>query len=318
MDSTYAQPIPASELAWVQDYPYLLSTTLLYWDYFLTISEEVQYFWKRPVRITTVLFFLNRYVSVLGNIVTTILKFLNPVTETQVRKNLIPNRYTEEGAAWEAVFLYDFMLFVMTLLKAYKTHHELRSLRVPLADIIIRDGSWYFGVMAFANAVNQYLNILLLLTVRVYALYNRSKRMLGVMLSTAGILVILSLFAILFGRSEENFVGAPDIGCHTELSFIPSVQVAAAWEALFLYDSMLFVMTLLKAYKTQHELRPLMIPLLDIIIRDGSWYFGVMAFANAINISTFYAALVSFTIFKGHTIPLCQQHVCHDDVATHV
>ncbi|KIK56412.1 hypothetical protein GYMLUDRAFT_247913 [Collybiopsis luxurians FD-317 M1] len=47
-------------------------------------------------------------------------------------------------------------------------------------------------------------------------------------------------------------------------------------------------MTLLKAYKTHHELRPLRIPLVEIIIRDGSWYFGVMAIVNAINISTFY------------------------------
>ncbi|KIK58809.1 hypothetical protein GYMLUDRAFT_245890 [Collybiopsis luxurians FD-317 M1] len=78
------------------------------------------------------------------------------------------------------------------------------------------------------------------------------------------------------------------VGCETALSFMTSVQIAAAWEALFLYDFMLFVMTVLKAYKTHRELRSLRIPLIDIIIRDGSWYFGVMAFANAINISTFY------------------------------
>ncbi|KIK54638.1 hypothetical protein GYMLUDRAFT_48552 [Collybiopsis luxurians FD-317 M1] len=53
-------------------------------------------------------------------------------------------------------------------------------------------------------------------------------------------------------------------------------------------------MILYRAYKTRHELRILRkfeISLLVIVLRDGTFYFGIMTFANAINISTFYYPL---------------------------
>ncbi|KIK61902.1 hypothetical protein GYMLUDRAFT_243067 [Collybiopsis luxurians FD-317 M1] len=82
------------------------------------------------------------------------------------------------------------------------------------------------------------------------------------------------------------------------MSFITSAQIAAAWEAVFLYDSTLFVMTLYRAYKTRHILRELRVSLLVIILRDGSLYFGMMAFVNAINISTFYESFNSITVLN--------------------
>ncbi|KAJ3714561.1 hypothetical protein DFJ43DRAFT_880065 [Lentinula guzmanii] len=114
------------------------------------------------------------------------------------------------------------------------------------------------------------------------------KRMLTYMLVTGFTLSGLAIFAIFFGQSSQSVLTLT--GCHTQLTLTTSIQVAAAWEALFLYDSMLFLMTLHKAYKTRHELRQerLRIPLVVIILRDGSIYFGVMALANLVNISTFY------------------------------
>ncbi|KAJ3992087.1 hypothetical protein F5050DRAFT_1811852 [Lentinula boryana] len=132
------------------------------------------------------------------------------------------------------------------------------------------------------------------------------------MLVTGFTLSGLAIFAIFFGQSSQSVLTLT--GCHTRLTLTTSIQVAAAWEALFLYDSMLFLMTLHKAYKTRHELRQerLRIPLVVIILRDGmeysesiliviakasnlllflrvgSIYFGVMALANLVNISTFY------------------------------
>ncbi|KIK54765.1 hypothetical protein GYMLUDRAFT_249274 [Collybiopsis luxurians FD-317 M1] len=114
------------------------------------------------------------------------------------------------------------------------------------------------------------------------------------MLSTAAILVGLSTFSVFFGQSSQS--EETSMGCHTSLAFITSAQVAVAWEALFLYDSMLFGMTLRRAYKTRHELRVIQkirVPLVMIILRDGSLYFGAMAIANAINISMFYVSVVT-------------------------
>ncbi|KIK56367.1 hypothetical protein GYMLUDRAFT_47147 [Collybiopsis luxurians FD-317 M1] len=233
MDSTYAQQVLATEQARIQDYMSVFPITFLYWDYLLTLSDEVQYFWKLPVGTSTVLFFLNRYVSLLGNFVVTISLFYNFSTESSCQ-----------------VF------------------HTFRGFLLIVEEMVV-------GV---------------LLTVRIYALYDRGKRILAAMLSVGCILVMIALFTTLFHRSEssDKILPGVDIGCHVAISFALSVQQAAAWEALLLYNVMLFVMMLLKAHKTHHELRPLRIPLVDIIVRDGSLYFGVMAIANAINISTFY------------------------------
>ncbi|KIK51495.1 hypothetical protein GYMLUDRAFT_252017 [Collybiopsis luxurians FD-317 M1] len=156
MDSAYAEQVSAAGQALIQNYVHLFSATFLYWDYLLTLPDEFRYFWKRPAGtiVVTVLFFLNRYISVLGNIAVTISLFFSHLTESKIFSSLYPLRYAEQAAAWEALLLYDLMLFVMTLLKAYKTRRELRSLRMSLVKIVIHDGSWYFGAMAFVNAVS--------------------------------------------------------------------------------------------------------------------------------------------------------------------
>ncbi|KAE9406242.1 hypothetical protein BT96DRAFT_972023 [Gymnopus androsaceus JB14] len=159
------------------------------------------------------------------------------------------------------------------------------------------------------------MSVLVLLTIRIYALYNCSKRILAFMFFTTLILGGLATFSIFFGQSSQSELTAT--GCHTQLSFITSVrtftintstserspsqvkltlfstEVAAAWEAVFLYDSILFLMTLNKAYKARHELSELgrcgLVSMFAIILRDGSIYFGIVAFANLVNISTFYS-----------------------------
>ncbi|KAE9406238.1 hypothetical protein BT96DRAFT_1015011 [Gymnopus androsaceus JB14] len=133
-------------------------------------------------------------------------------------------------------------------------------------------------------ALNQVI-VCILLTIRIYALYSCSKRVLTYMSVTGLTLVGLAIFSI-FGKSGQPM---PTLnGCQTPTPLIVSIQAAAAWEALFLYDLLLFIMTLHKAYKARHELQLEGLSLVAIILRDGSIYFGVMAFANLINISTYY------------------------------
>lgn len=49
------------------------------------------------------------------------------------------------GASWEALFLYDSMIFLMTLNKAYKARHELQHFGVvSMFVIMLRDGMSYY------------------------------------------------------------------------------------------------------------------------------------------------------------------------------
>src|SRR6266404_5478142 len=53
-------------LLWAQG----LHLAILYYDYVLTFSREVEYFWPKSYRTSwiSLLFFLNRYLAIFGNI----------------------------------------------------------------------------------------------------------------------------------------------------------------------------------------------------------------------------------------------------------
>ncbi|THU88782.1 hypothetical protein K435DRAFT_304556 [Dendrothele bispora CBS 962.96] len=111
------------------------------------------------------------------------------------------------------------------------------------------------------------------------------------MASVGAVLAGLALFALFFGQSSnsDGAVSLTPLGCHTDLNFIPhAAQEAAAWEALFVYDTLIFAMVLVKGYQSRRSEER--IPLLDLILRDGAVYFAVMALANLANILTFYFA----------------------------
>ncbi|KIK52495.1 hypothetical protein GYMLUDRAFT_251198 [Collybiopsis luxurians FD-317 M1] len=208
-------------------------------------ADEVQYLWKGPVRISAALFFFGRYLALLGNVVVTVSSFSAHLPESV-------------------------STFLSTKL---------------LADFSNGRVAQYLPA-GFARHYAGHM----LLTVRIYALYHCSKRVLAILLLIAAVLTSLSIFSTFF--DQTNHSEETPVGCHTEFSFITSVstyyvadrpmkyftsstfwvEIAAAWEASFLYDLTLFFMTLFRAYKTRHELRTLRklrIPLTDIILRDG-------------------------------------------------
>lgn len=46
-----------------------VTVALLYYDYILTFPAEVSHMWSQPISANALLFLLNRYVALLGNIV---------------------------------------------------------------------------------------------------------------------------------------------------------------------------------------------------------------------------------------------------------
>ncbi|KAJ7274817.1 hypothetical protein C8J57DRAFT_1312801 [Mycena rebaudengoi] len=135
--------------------------------------------------------------------------------------------------------------------------------------------------------VNQIL-ICVLLTIRIYALFERSKRVAAAMLGPAAGLLVVSIWAVSFKGGDPE----PGVeGCHIANSWEIGVHLAVPWEALFLYDFMIFVGLFTKSYVSRREAAPWTgITLLGVLIRDGAIYFGVMAAMNLANIMTFYFA----------------------------
>jgi len=130
--------------------------------------------------------------------------------------------------------------------------------------------------------------VCILLTLRVYALYECSIRILRYLAGIGIILVFLPCWALL---DEMNIpVQTTTFGCHVALPTITAYRLAGAWEALFVYDSIIFSLTIYKAWTVRRDyaVTGVAIPLISLILRDGAIYFSVMAICNLSNILTYY------------------------------
>lgn len=134
--------------------------------------------------------------------------------------------------------------------------------------------------------VNQVL-VCLLLAIRIYALYQRSKAVLTFMLMSGAVLSGIACF-VMFGQRSQVSKGTS--GCHTGLSKPTAMRLAGAWEALFVYDVILFSLTIFKTIREKRDRRitGINIDLITLILRDGCMYFAVMALCNLANILTFF------------------------------
>lgn len=126
-------------------------------------------------------------------------------------------------------------------------------------------------------AVNQFL--------RIYALYSRSRRIAALIFSIGGILLALSIWAVIGQKSDISL----SEGCHLASSRLSAIRIAVAWESLFIYDFLIFSLTFLKTYRQRSMYSgPGRNDLIALIVRDGAIYFAVMACAQCANTMTFY------------------------------
>ncbi|KAJ3782551.1 hypothetical protein GGU10DRAFT_436580 [Lentinula aff. detonsa] len=139
--------------------------------------------------------------------------------------------------------------------------------------------------------------VAILLTMRIYALYGRDRR---VAVTLSGIIVFgvgATVISLAFSESSIATSLFP-IGCHDALDLKNAALVSVGWELVFIYDTLLFSLTFFKAYQArfQPRVRELeKVSVFTIIVRDGKFHYpgnntNIMALANFINVLTFYVS----------------------------
>lgn len=134
----------------------------------------------------------------------------------------------------------------------------------------------------FVMVVQTHAGILCLL--RVYALYGRSRHILGLLLflGTGSIVTAMaSLFSSRKGGGETIPVISPFVGCAQYTPHIGGRYAAIAWTGVLVFDGMVFFLTLYKAFTIGRGVK-----LLYVIVRDGTMYFSALSFMNLGNIMT--------------------------------
>ncbi|KAG2150537.1 hypothetical protein DEU56DRAFT_780586 [Suillus clintonianus] len=137
--------------------------------------------------------------------------------------------------------------------------------------------------------------ICIIMAIRTYALYDCSKRLL-----TCMTIIIIALAgvacAVTFARISGDAAIFPGVGCYETYTAEIAARIGLAWVALFVFDLLIFVLTLCKFCKTRGLLRLSLVTrgnIIDIIFHDGAMYFGAMALINIPNIWTYYSGSVA-------------------------
>ncbi|KAJ7686174.1 hypothetical protein B0H17DRAFT_1072332 [Mycena rosella] len=131
--------------------------------------------------------------------------------------------------------------------------------------------------------LSQVLTAAILIT-RTFALYERDKRVLALMLIVTLAAFISALRLILVGTDSGTLSPLlQTIGCPSATLQSTNLRQAAAWSGLLVFDVMIFSLTVYKSFKYGARGGTLF----GLLFRDGALYFGIMIVSNACNIGTY-------------------------------
>ncbi|KAJ6602653.1 hypothetical protein DFH09DRAFT_1125288, partial [Mycena vulgaris] len=124
----------------------------------------------------------------------------------------------------------------------------------------------------------------LVLILRVYALFNRAKWALGLMLSALVANIIVAFWS--FPASTMAPLPPGVSGCFIgpkSPNDITSGKIASLFISLLMLDTLIFILTALRVYQSKRS-AGMSTPLAEIIIRDGFLYFSVIFIVNLGNV----------------------------------
>lgn len=134
--------------------------------------------------------------------------------------------------------------------------------------------------------------VVLLMASRTYALYGGSRRIVMVLAVLFVVLIPLTAWSLV-GQDSDFVPGVS--GCSIAISSSTAYHVAIPWEAQFVYDVVIFSLTLFKSYSHRKQLRwheslsrSTSMGFVQLIFYDGAIYFAVMALVNFVNIVLFF------------------------------
>ncbi|KAJ3877263.1 hypothetical protein F5051DRAFT_453202 [Lentinula edodes] len=162
-------------------YMELIEFVILAYDYLLTFDLEIERFWKRDTkRLAAILFFVNRYLTLLGN-VPFVLLFFRPglilrysdvqlyladrtgpaavdLPSASAQVGTIPSFSDTQGLhlayLWIGIFVFDLCVFSLTLWKTYCIYKDGYMMSRGIGTVVMRDGLMYFGIITLATLAN--------------------------------------------------------------------------------------------------------------------------------------------------------------------
>ncbi|EGN97589.1 hypothetical protein SERLA73DRAFT_184349 [Serpula lacrymans var. lacrymans S7.3] len=120
---------------------------------------------------------------------------------------------------------------------------------------------------------------------RVYALYNRSRWLIyvlvvmGIALVAGGCVAIIPVAPAVPVNLPSIYI--PSTGCGDPISSEQGVRLAGSWGSLLAFDTFIFSLTIWKTWRIGSVSGR---NLINILMRDGAMYFAVMIMINIVSI----------------------------------
>jgi len=224
-----------------------VAVALLYYDYFLTFTREVEWIWLAPHKLSwaSAFFFVNRYLSFFGHM----------------------------------PYVYEFFSF----------RNDLARLPICIGLRNFRENACY---------VTQ-ISVGFFLVARTYALWNKNKYILWLLIISlaAVVIYVLVIFILNHREYEDNIPGAIlPYTCLFEISTASSYRLLSAWLGVLLFDALVFFISV---YKVSQYARKERSPILYILLRDGIVYFAIASLACVAVVLTFWPSAINDPYSRG-------------------
>lgn len=156
---------------------------ILFYEYILTLDHEVRFFWGRKINLVTTLFFINRYLPLLQEIVIIVHKFLAVVPKVgNNRPILAKTDYFVVSTRSEVRYRkYQVLKTDLSCIQVVFLWKEPTLLDWPFF-------SWILAVIGYIQHPLYYIltqSWLVILGIRTYALYERKKSILILLVISA-------------------------------------------------------------------------------------------------------------------------------------
>ncbi|OBZ67269.1 hypothetical protein A0H81_12799 [Grifola frondosa] len=234
----------------LHEYMASVAFALLYYDFVLTIPMEVERYWTGGLSWASSLYFVNRYLSVLGTI-PVIVEYFMDVSETR--------------------YVYSSLL---------RGGSDLQQIRGRCRQL-----QFYHQIIA---ALTQFV-VPFFPVLRTYALYNCNRKVLYALICMYCLGVGIVIWAIVNVRTN-HVVSITDITtttrCYLTLSTKQKRYLAIAWSPGLVLDGIVFVLMLIQARRTDRNGSG---SVFKVLFRDGEGtiYFGLIQFCYLANVLSY-------------------------------
>ncbi|TFK83481.1 hypothetical protein K466DRAFT_555009 [Polyporus arcularius HHB13444] len=234
----------------------LAAFTVLYYDYALTVTSEIQWYWSPPsFSLSSFLFAISRYFGLLGPI---------PVFFEYVSTDFSEHSYTgrcRQFQLYHQVYAITSqgVVAILLILRTYALYNCSKRMLVVLIGMHIGGGIQCLTAVLTGKSV----------------LTNDTS--LGFSIPGCNL-------ALTNDQSVQN-PRSPRPSCHAEHhSCRRGIHLALAWSAMLWFDTCIFALTFWKAIQVRREVAG---GLLVTIFRDGTVYYAILVAVNVVNILTF-------------------------------